>query len=437
MKFTYQKAFFWFSAFVVLSLVPLVFAVMGPIPRPRTFWIEFGVGLGFVGMGVMALQFISTGRLRWIAPSFGSDFVLQFHRQAGVIGVLLVLAHPITLILSNPDYLAYFDPRVNFLRALALSVVTVALILLIITSIWREEVGLHYEWWRVSHGILSLAVVFIGMVHGIQVGHYLGPFWKQGLWVGVLLGAMYLVVHTRVVRPWLMRRRPYRIVEIHEEKGDAYTMTLEPVGHDGMKFRGGQFAWITVGDSPYSLQQHPFSFSSSERQEQICFTAKALGDFTSTWKDIEPGTCAYLEGPFGAFTLEPYTKGAFFIIGGIGVTPVMSILRTMYDNRDLRPAVLLYGNSNEHDITFNEELEELSHFLDLKVVHVIEDPEESWEGHSGYIDEDLLKQYLPENKHEYEYFICGPKPLMDSAESALRAQGISWLRIFSERFQIV
>ncbi|MBX2998734.1 MAG: ferric reductase-like transmembrane domain-containing protein [Caldilineaceae bacterium] len=437
MKFTYQKAFFWFSVFVVLSLVPLVFAVLGPIPRPRTFWIEFGVGLGFVGMGVMALQFISTGRLRWIAPSFGSDFVLQFHRQAGVIGVLLVLAHPITLILSNPVYLEYFDPRVNFLRALALSVVTVALILLIITSIWREEVGLRYEWWRVSHGVLSLAVVFIGMVHGIQVGHYLGPFWKQGLWAGVLLGAIYLVVHTRVVRPWLMRRRPYRIVEINEEKGDSYTMTLEPVGHDGMKFRGGQFAWITVGDSPYSLQQHPFSFSSSDRQKQICFTAKALGDFTSTWEDMKPGACAYLEGPFGAFTLEPYTKGAFFIIGGIGITPVMSILRSMYDNRDLRPAILLYGNNDEHEITFDEELEELSHFLDLKIVHVIQEPGESWEGHNGYIDEDLIKRYLPENKHEYEYFICGPKPLMDSAESALRAQGISWLRIFSERFQIV
>jgi predicted ferric reductase len=298
-------------------------------------------------------------------------------------------------------------------------------------------VGLNYEWWRLIHGVLSLAIVFIGMVHGIQVGHYLGSFWKQGLWAGVLLGIMYLVVHTRLVRPWLMRRRPYRITDIKEERADSWTMTVEPEGHEGMKFKAGQFAWITVGDTPYSLQQHPFSFSSSERQHSLCFTAKALGDFTSTWKDIEPGTRAYLEGPFGAFTVEPKTKGVFFIVGGIGVTPAMSIIRTMCDDNDPRPVILLYGNSNWEDIVFRDELEELSEKMNLQVVHVLEDPPHDWAHDEGYIDRDILEKYMPENKHEFEFFICGPSPLMDSAESELRDLGITWRRIFSERFQIV
>jgi predicted ferric reductase len=437
MKYNYKKTFFWLGLFLVLSFVPFGFAMLGPIPAPRTYWVELGVGLGFVGMGIMALQFITTGRFRYIAPSFGSDFVLQFHRQAGIVGVILVLMHPAVLIISNPTYLEYFDPRVNFLRAVALSFVTVALILIIVTSIWREPVGLNYEWWRLIHGVLSLAIVFIGMVHGIQVGHYLGSFWKQGLWAGVLLGIMYLVVHTRLVRPWLMRRRPYRITDIKEERADSYTMTVEPEGHEGMKFKAGQFAWITVGDTPYSLQQHPFSFSSSARQRSLCFTAKALGDFTSTWKDIEPGTRAYLEGPFGAFTVEPKTKGVFFIVGGIGVTPAMSIIRTMCDDNDPRPVILLYGNSNWEEIVFRDELEELSEKMNLQVVHVLEDPPHDWAHDEGYIDRDMLEKYMPENKHEFEFFICGPSPLMDSAESELRNLGITWRRIFSERFQIV
>jgi predicted ferric reductase len=248
---------------------------------------------------------------------------------------------------------------------------------------------------------------------------------------------MYLVVHTRVVRPWRNRRRPYRIVEVRDEKGEVWTLALEPVNHAGLKFRSGQYAWITIGNTPFKLQQHPFSISSSARQSQITFSAKALGDFTSSWKDIEPGTQAYLEGPFGAFTLESYTKGAFFIVGGIGITPAMSILRTMRDQRDPRPVTLLYGNANENEITFQEELETLTQVLDLQVVHVLEEPPEAWTGHTGYVDKELLERYLPKNKNEYEYFICGPKPMMDSAESALREMGIPWLRIFSERFQIV
>jgi predicted ferric reductase len=94
MKYTYDKVYWWLGLFLVLSFVPLGFAMIGPIPAPRSFWVEFGVGLGFVGMGVMALQFITTGRFRYIAPAFGSDFVLQFHRQAGLVGVIMVLLHP-------------------------------------------------------------------------------------------------------------------------------------------------------------------------------------------------------------------------------------------------------------------------------------------------------------------------------------------------------
>jgi predicted ferric reductase len=350
---------------------------------------------------------------------------------------VVVVAHPVVLIATDADYLQFFDPRVNVLRALALTTVVPALLLLVATSLWRPRTGLNYEWWRLTHGTLSLLVVFIGMVHGIQVGEHLGALWKQGIWVGVLVGAMYLVVHSRVIRPQLMKRRPYRVAEIREELPGTFTLSVEPEGHVGMKFRSGQYAWITVGDSPYSLQQHPFSFSSSERDARLCFTAKAVGDFTSSWKDFEPGQHVYLEGPYGAFTLDADSEGAVFIAGGIGVTPVMSILRTMQDNGDERPAVLVYGNPTIADITFREELQALESGLALEVVHVVEDPDEEWDGERGYIDGETLRRVLPPDCRNYEYFICGPEPMMDSAEAALREMGVSWRQIYTERFQIV
>jgi predicted ferric reductase len=437
MKYSVSRALPWVGAYVAFALAPLVLALVGPTPEPRPFLVELGVGFGFVGIALIALQFVITGRFRSIAPIFGGDVVLQFHRQIGIVAAGLVLAHPVVLILSSSDYLEFFDPRVNILRALALTAVIPAVLLLVVTSLWRELVRLNYEWWRAGHGVLALAIVFIGMVHGVQVGQHLDPLWKQIVWVGSLGGVMYLVVHTRVVRPALLKRRPYRVAEIRHELADTFTLVLEPDGHVGMNFRAGQYAWLTVGSSPYSLQQHPFSFSSSAHAAELSFTAKAVGDFTSSWPQIEAGECAYLEGPYGAFTFDDDSVGAVFIVGGIGVTPAMSTLRTMYDTGDTRPVVLVYGNTELDDIAFHDELDELSSVLDLRVVHVLEHADSDWVGERGFVDRELLERSLPPNCRTYEFFICGPEPLMDAAESALRAMGVSWRQIYTERFQIV
>ena len=437
MKYSGRRVASWIGAYLALALTPLVLAMVGPTPAPRPFFVEFGVGLGFVGIGLLGLQFVITGRFRSIAPVFGADVVLQFHRQIGIVAVALVLAHPAVLIASDPDYLEFFDPRVNFPRALALAGVIPAMLLLLATSLWRERVWLNYERWRLVHGVLALGIVFIGMVHGIQVGEHLGPFWKQGLWAGALCGLMYLVVHTRVVRPALLKRRPYRVVDVRAELPDTFTIELAPDGHVGMRFRAGQYAWMTVGGSPHSMQQHPFSFASSAHSGTLSFTSKSVGDFTSSWEDIEPGEQVFLEGPFGGFTLDADSEGAVFVVGGIGVTPAMSILRTMRDTDDDRPVVLVYGNPDADSITFRDELDELAEVLDLEVIHVLEEPPEGWTGERGFVDRELLERALPPDCRTYEFYICGPEPMMDVAESALRDMGVSWRQIYTERFQIV
>jgi predicted ferric reductase len=437
MKFSIREALRWLILALLISVLPLGIAILGPLPLPRAFWTEFGVALGFVGMGLLVLLFFSSGRLAWIAPKFGADVVLQAHKRIGIMAVGMVLAHPLIMILSDVTYLKFLDPRVNFWRALALGFVTVALVAVLVTSLWREPVGLTYEWWRLIHGFLALAIVFMGMVHGLQVGHYLDSLPRQALWTGLSLGAMALVILTRVIRPWRSRKRPYQIVEVQSERGNACSLWLEPVDHDGMNCRAGQYVWITVGDRPFRLQQHPFSISSGENRKRIRLTAAALGDFTRTWKDLQPGTRVYLEGPFGAFTLEPDARGNVFIVGGIGVTPAMSLLQTLQAAGDQRPAFLIYGNPTWEDATFPEEIGALEKALPLTTVHVLEEAPEDWSGETGLIDQALLDRHLPDDRGHYNYYLCGPSPMMDSAEKALRQLGVSWRRIYSERFQIV
>lgn len=435
MRYSYRNGILWLSIYFVLVLIPLLVALMGDIPEARDFWVELGVAFGFIGLGMMAAQFLFTGRFQKVARVYSGDNVMQFHKQIGIISFLFVLAHPITLLIADPSFLSYFDPRVNFMRALSLSGVLVCLVAIMGSSLWRQAMKLSYEKWRLWHGILALAIVFIGVVHSIQVSHYVDPLWKKVALAIVIGLSMYLVIHTRIVRPLKNRKRPYKIMKVIPERGDSYTLELR-TEDERMPFIPGQYCWITIGESPFSLQQHPFSFSSSTQDPNIQLTAKVSGDFTATWKNLSPGGMAYLEGPFGAFTPEP-DKNLFFIMGGIGITPAMSMLRTLRDTKDMRKSVLIYANADWENITFREELEELRAELNLHVVHVLEEPPNDWSGEEGFVTEDLLKKYMPDDPKDYMFFICGPEPLMDIAEVSLHNLGIGWRQIYSERFEMV
>lgn len=427
----------WVGVYLVLVAAPMVLALVGPLPGPRSWWFEFGVGLGFMAIGMLAVQFVVSGRIRRVAPVFGTDILLQFHRRTGVIALGLVLAHPLVLVLADSGSLSFFDPTVNLPRAAALSFVVAATLLLLATSLHRELFRLQYEWWRAAHGALAGAVLMIGIVHGFQVSHYLGPSWKKVVWIAGLGLALWLLPHSRVVRPLLAKRRPYRVTSVHAELADVISIRLRPDGHPGLRFDAGQFAWFTLGPSPMGLQQHPFSFSSSADDGEIEFTAKVLGDFTSTLPDVEVGSTAFLEGPYGGFTLDDGDSPVAMLAGGIGVTPILSILRTAAERGASRPFVVFYATSTLERAPFRDELRRLAEQLDLTVLHVPENPPPGWDDESGFIDSEMIARRLPAPPDGYEYYICGPEPMMDACEEGVRSLGVSWQQIYTERFQVV
>ncbi|TVR79688.1 MAG: xylene monooxygenase [Chitinophagaceae bacterium] len=436
MKYTYKSAAIWLVIYLFLALLPLLLAVTGSIPEYRDFGTELGVAFGFIGLGLLGLQFLISGRFKQVAPKFGMDNILQYHREMGIIAFVLILAHPLTLILSNSDFLSFFNPYENLPRALALIFVIPAIILLMLSSLWRLSLGLSYENWRLLHGVLSLSIIFIGLTHTIQVSHYIEPLWKKTSLVVLFAFYAYLLLHSRLIRPWLNLRKPYKVKEVVEERGDCSTLHLEPVGHKGKSFKCGQFMWITIGNTPFSLQQHPFSIASDCLGKTISLTAKAMGDFTSKWKDIKPGTTAYLEGPYGSFTPEK-GKNLFMISGGIGITAMMSTLRTMRKEKDMREVVLIYGNSSFEEITFREELEDMSKLMNLQLVLVLEETPDDWGGEECYIDSDKISKYFPSNPDTFAFYICGPMPMQDAAELSLRDLGVDWRLIYSERYKII
>lgn len=428
----------WLILFTVLVVAPLALALIGHQEENRGFWIEFGVGLGFVGLAMMGLQFVLTARYSKVGAPFGLDELLQFHGQAGYIAWIFIMAHFIILFLADSEFWKFLDPTVNLPRALALSAVIVAITALIATTHWREKFGIVYEWWRTSHGILALFVVFVGMVHILQVSHYVSELWQKTVWVSLCVAAMSMLVHNRVWRPYQMKKKPWKVVSVTKEVDSIWSIVLEPINHDGISFKAGQFVWITLGDTPFSLQQHPFTISSAPFEKNIRLTIKALGDFTSEIDTLEEGTTAFVEGPYGNFTPDASTKvHDVFINGGIGITPTMSVLRDLKNRDDQRQVTVIYGTPSLELTPFYEELKMLSGELNLKVVHVLEEAPDDWDGETGFITEEIMKRHLPEDVMSCEYFVCGPPPMMDVVESTLKEWGVPVYHVHSERFNIV
>ncbi|WP_322796219.1 ferric reductase-like transmembrane domain-containing protein [Tepidiforma sp.] len=428
----------WLAACaVIIAAMPWI-AAIDHDHRGRSFLLETSIALGFMGLAMMWLQFALTARFRWIAPGTGLDTLMQLHRQAGISAFGLIAAHPVLAIAARPGFVDFFDPRASLARALALWLVSLALIAILTSSLWRRRFGIPYEWWRLAHAVLAVLIAAIGLVHVLRVGFYTDAAWKQALWTVCTAAAVGLVLHTRVVRPWLSSRRPYRVVSVTREPGTSWTLELEPVGHPGLRFQAGQFAWLTLGDRPWSLQQHPFSFASSaERPGRIAFTVKELGDWTAGIGKVQPGTRAFLDGPYGAFTVDPAARTIVGIAGGVGITPLMSILRTARDRGDTRQFALLYAAGSLDSMVYREELETLRNQLPLDLMLLPREAPPGWDGPSGLPTAETIDALVDRyGTGGTAYLICGPPPLMDLAERRLLARGVPARAIRAERFDI-
>jgi ferredoxin-NADP reductase len=149
---------------------------------------------------------------------------------------------------------------------------------------------------------------------------------------------------------------------------------------------------------------------------------------------VPVGRRVYLDGPYGAFTVGNPADMHVLIAGGVGVTPMMSIVRTLADQGDKRPVILLYGSKDWESITFREDLEALTSRLDLTIVHVLRDPPADWTGERGYITAEMLKRHLSPPYADHEYFICGPDMMMDAIEKVLGELGVPQSKYHTERY---
>lgn len=435
-----RKTVLGVAGYVVGMLLPFAVALLPPRPDGRGLVVDLGVAVGFVAFAMLGAQFLLTARFPRLAEPYGLDGLLRFHRVAGVVALIAVLVHILTLVAVRPEFRAFLDPFDDLMRAGALWMLLGALVVLVVLTLWRKQLGIPYQWWRLTHGLLALFVILVAVVHIFRVGYYSAVPWKMAVWAMYGAGSAMLLVWTRVIRPIQSLRRPWRVVDVRPEAGRAWTIALEPEGHPGTSFRAGQFAWLAISQRPWDIDVHPYSFSSSaelaDKEGRVEFTIKELGDFTSTIGRIPVGTPAYLDGPYGNFVLDDSASGAVFVVGGIGMTPALSIIRTLRDRDDDRPVWLVYGVGHPSNVIAREELEALHGQGRLHLTLVAEESDGDWSGEQGLITEELLARVLPSLDGDLAVFCCGPREMMDSVLPSLRALGADTDRLRAELYDL-
>ncbi|MEX2473054.1 MAG: ferredoxin reductase family protein [Gemmatimonadota bacterium] len=430
----------WSFAYVALIVAPLVVLGSGlVVARGAGWWFDFSMGLGFGALALMGGQFLLTARFRRATAPFGMDVLYMLHRWLAVVGLLLVVAHYAILRVAYPRTLEPAWPGSAPFHMTAGRLALAIFVVLAASSLWRKAFGISYDRWRIAHIVLAVAGMVLAFVHVVGVGYHSGLFWTR-IVLDLFMGSLIVIVaYVRVMKPIALTARPYRVTEVSPVRGRCWRLRLEPQGHDGFRFEPGQFVWISLGRSPLRAQEHPFSISgSAERAPALELTIKELGDFTGTIGKTEIGTVAYVDGPHGIFTVDrhPSAPGFLMIAGGVGIAPMVGMLRSMADRGDERPVRLVYGTHAWEATPLRDDLEALEARMNLQVHYVFEEPHEGWEGAVGWPTPEFIRKALSELPDGAQCFMCGPQPLTDMAQDALVEAGVPLRSIHSELFQM-
>ncbi|MFE7295434.1 MULTISPECIES: ferredoxin--NADP reductase [unclassified Streptomyces] len=220
-----------------------------------------------------------------------------------------------------------------------------------------------------------------------------------------------------------------RIAEVIDETADARSLVFEP--HPQLPYVPGQFLTFKLPGREGGAAARCYSLASSPHTgEPMKVTVKRVpGGHGSNWlcDHARPGTELEVLPPAGTFTPAGLDTDLLLIAGGSGITPVMSVLKSALTQGTARH-VLLYANRSESAVIFRGELRELAEdYPDrLVVLHWLESLQ-------GMPDPGRLAAVLAPHVGR-EAYLCGPQPLMDAAEQALRGLGAPRGRLHRERF---
>lgn len=236
--------------------------------------------------------------------------------------------------------------------------------------------------------------------------------------------------------------------DVRPDTADAVVVSFEvpPELRETFSFTQGQYLTLRQQIAGQDLRRSYSICAGVDDDELRVGVRRVKGGVFSNWihEQVKPGQQLEVMAPQGRFfvPLQPQAQRHHLgIAGGSGITPVLSILKTVLGREPLSRCTLIYGNRQLRSTMFKEELEDLKNRYMARLVlhHVFSDEPTDSPLNSGVMNRDKIAEFLgavvaPEQiAHAY---ICGPFQMNDEAEAALLAAGVPEDRIHIERFGV-
>ncbi|GAA4586319.1 ferric reductase-like transmembrane domain-containing protein [Actinoplanes octamycinicus] len=389
---------------------------------------------GLLASDLMLLQVLLMARIPLVERAFGQDRLARWHRWTGFGSFWLMVVHIVTI---TGFLTELWDMIVNYPGMLLAVAGTLALVMVVVTSIRAARRRLRYESWHLLH-LYAYLGVGLALPHQLWTGSdFVGSTAATVYWwtlYGLSAGAVLVYrVGLPAWRNWRHRLVVTRVVPEGPGLTSVY-LTGERLGE--LPARAGQFFQWRFLDGPGWSRANPYSLSATPHGDQLRITVKNLGDGSSRVAGLRPGTRVLVEGPYGKLTGEHYTGGPVVLVAcGIGVTPLLSLLGELpYQPGE---ATLIYRVRTEAELAFRSELEWFARHRGVRVVTLLGPRADhpSWlpadlAGHGGAA---TLRQIVPQVAASHLY-VCGPEAWAESVRGAALEAGVAADRLHTELF---
>jgi predicted ferric reductase len=430
----------WIAALGAVLVGPVLIRLVTAPPAP--LWTQLSTTTGLLALSSLVCAAVLPSRVRSLTRAFGIEGILEVHRSLGALAAALVLAHLACVVAADPANVALLAPDRATPASTSATVATVAVALVVVLAVTRSHTRhLPYELWRWTH---------VGLAAAGIVGTALHVWYLQQLITDPVMSAVLALLTVALLavalHRWLLRAMfdpsaEFVVREVRPESADVSTLVLDRrrPRSDGdpaaeWTFAPGQFAWLRLARSTRA-EEHPFTIASSAHDpDAVEFTIRHAGSFTAAIARLTPGQPVWVDGPHGAFTVDDSRSatGVVMIAGGVGVTPMMSMLRTAADRGDARRFHLVLVVARREDVLFRDELALLGEHLYLDVSEVLRSRERG-------NDVAPLATALSEaaDPAALDYFVCGSPTLVGTAFHALELLGVPPDHVRTEQFDMV
>ena len=236
------------------------------------------------------------------------------------------------------------------------------------------------------------------------------------------------------------------VKEIVQETKDAISIVFDHPASGKITYKPGQFLTLIVPVNGKEVRRSYSLCSSPFVDEDLAVTVKRVEKgLMSNWlpDNLKSGSTVKIMEPMGQFTTEYSASNKRHIIlfaGGSGITPMMSIIKSILTQEPNSICSLIYCNRDIDSIIFKDALEklELKDEGRLHVIHVLDNAPMNWQGYSGLLNHDMLAKLferIPDwGIANTTYLMCGPEGMMKNVESLLEMRSIPKEKIFKESF---